>query len=52
MRLAVIFGEKRGRESGSQPVLGLAWRASILRLPGFALPVSSLPDQGGQSSGG
>ena len=35
--LALLVGEKRGGESGSEHGLGLAWRASIVLLPGFAL---------------
>lgn len=40
--------EKKGGESGIYRVLGLAWRSSIVLLPGFALPASSLPDRVGR----
>ena len=45
-RLALLIGEKRGGASGNEHVLGLAWKASMILLPEFALPASSLPDQG------
>lgn len=51
-RLALLIGEKRGGTSGNEHVLGLAWKASVILPPEFALPASSLPDQEGKSRGG
>lgn len=45
-RLVLLIGEKRGGASGNEHILGLAWKASMILLPEFALPASSLPDQG------
>lgn len=51
-RLALLTGEKRGGASGNEHILGLAWKASMVLLPEFAIPASSLPDQGSKSRGG